>query len=116
MRPGLPNRKLCQRGCTRSGIDKPIDIARLQRFITDFEQQTAMKIYQPATKTLGKVAIIGAGPAGLQASVTLSNLGYDVTIFEKQAQPVAGCVMAFLSFVCRKQFWILKLPVSLKWA
>lgn len=82
-----PTEKLCQRGCTRSGIDKPIDIARLQRFITDFEQQTAMKIYQPATKKLGKVAVIGAGPAGLQASVTLSNLGYDVTIFEKQAQP-----------------------------
>ncbi|MBA7800851.1 NAD(P)-dependent oxidoreductase [Citrobacter freundii] len=82
-----PTEKLCQRGCTRSGIDKPIDIARLQRFITDFEQQTAMKIYQPATKTRGKVAIIGAGPAGLQASVTLSNLGYDVTIYEKQAQP-----------------------------
>ncbi|QLS05521.1 NAD(P)-dependent oxidoreductase [Citrobacter freundii] len=82
-----PTEKLCQRGCTRSGIDKPIDIAQLQRFITDFEQQTAMKIYQPATKTRGKVAIIGAGPAGLQASVTLSNLGYDVTIYEKQAQP-----------------------------
>ncbi|HGY3714884.1 NAD(P)-dependent oxidoreductase [Citrobacter sp. Res13-Sevr-PEB04-36] len=82
-----PTEKLCQRGCTRSGIDKPIDIARLQRFITDFEQQTAMKIYQPAKKTLGNVAIIGAGPAGLQASVTLSNLGYDVTIYEKQAQP-----------------------------
>lgn len=82
-----PTEKLCQRGCSRSGIDKPIDIARLQRFITDFEHQTAMKIYQPGTKTLGKVAIIGAGPAGLQASVTLSNLGYDVTIYEKQAQP-----------------------------
>ena len=74
-----PTEKLCQRGCTRSGIDKPIDIARLQRFITDFEQQTAMKIYQPGTKTLGKIAIIGAGPAGLQ--------GYDVTIYEKQPQP-----------------------------
>lgn len=82
-----PTEKLCQRGCTRSGIDNPIDIARLQRFVTDFEQQTAMKIYQPATKTRGKIAIIGAGPAGLQASVTLSNLGYDVTIYEKQAQP-----------------------------
>ena len=39
------------------------------------------------TKTLGKVAIIGAGPAGLQASVTLTNQGYDVTIYEKEAQP-----------------------------
>ncbi len=46
-----------------------------------------MEIYQPGTKTLGKVAIIGAGPAGLQASVTLTNQGYDVTIYEKEAHP-----------------------------
>ena len=64
-----------------------IDIGRLQRFVTDFEQQTGMEIYQPGTKTLGKVAIIGAGPAGLQASVTLTNQGYDVTIYEKEAHP-----------------------------
>lgn len=46
-----------------------------------------MQIYQPGSKTRGKVAIIGAGPAGLQASVTLTHLGYDVTIYEKQPQP-----------------------------
>ncbi|HAN9259587.1 TPA: FAD-dependent oxidoreductase [Escherichia coli] len=78
-----PTEKLCQSGCTRAGVDAPIDIGRLQRFVTDFEQQTGMEIYQPGTKTLGKVAIIGAGPAGLQASVTLTNQGYDVTIYEK---------------------------------
>ena len=82
-----PTEKLCQSGCTRAGVDAPIDIGRLQRFVTDFEQQTGMEIYQPGTKTLGKVAIIGAGPAGLQASVTLTNQGYDVTIHEKEAQP-----------------------------
>ncbi|BBR59618.1 MULTISPECIES: NAD(P)-dependent oxidoreductase [Enterobacteriaceae] len=82
-----PTEKLCQQGCSRSGIDTPIDIGRLQRFVTDFEQQTAMQIYQPGRKDKGKVAIIGAGPAGLQASVTLTNLGYDVTLFEKEAQP-----------------------------
>lgn len=81
-----PTEKLCQAECSRSGIDKPIDIARLQRFVTDFEQQTDMKIYRPGSKTLGKIAIIGAGPAGLQASATLCNLGYDVTVFEKEAQ------------------------------
>ena len=81
-----PTEKLCQAECSRSGIDKPIDIARLQRFVTDFEQQTGMQVYQPGSKTLGKVAIVGAGPAGLQASVTLTNLGYDVTLFEKEAQ------------------------------
>lgn len=82
-----PTEKLCQSGCTRALVDKPIDIAQLQRFITDFEQQTAMEIYPPGSKTLGKVAIVGAGPAGLQASVTLTNLGYDVTIYEKTAHP-----------------------------
>ncbi len=82
-----PTEKLCQSGCTRAGVDAPIDIGRLQRFVTDFEQQTGMEIYQPGTKTLGKVAIIGAGPAGLQASVKLTNQGYDVTIYEKEAQP-----------------------------
>ena len=82
-----PTEKLCQSGCTRAGVDTPIDIGRLQRFVTDFEQQTGMEIYQPGTKTLGKVAIIGAGPAGLQASVTLTNQGYDVTIYEKEAHP-----------------------------
>ncbi|ELO0859046.1 FAD-dependent oxidoreductase [Citrobacter amalonaticus] len=82
-----PTEKLCQRGCSRSGIDKPIDIARLQRFVTDFERQTQMQIYQPGRKDKGNVAIVGAGPAGLQASVTLCNLGYDVTVFEKTAQP-----------------------------
>ena len=82
-----PTEKLCQHGCSRSGIDTPIDIGRLQRFVTDFEQQTRMKIYQPGRKDKGKVAIVGAGPAGLQASVTLCNLGYDVTLFEKETQP-----------------------------
>ena len=82
-----PTEKLCQSGCKRAGVDAPIDIGRLQRFVTDFEQQTGMEIYLPGTKTLGKVAIIGAGPAGLQASVTLTNQGYDVTIYEKEAQP-----------------------------
>ncbi|MCL0154867.1 NAD(P)-binding protein, partial [Klebsiella pneumoniae] len=82
-----PTEKLCQSGCTRAGVDTPIDIGRLQRFVTDFEQQTGMEIYQPGTKMLGKVAIIGAGPAGLQASVTLTNQGYDVTIYEKEAHP-----------------------------
>ncbi|MFU0929791.1 FAD-dependent oxidoreductase [Kluyvera cryocrescens] len=82
-----PTEKLCQHGCSRSGIDTPIDIARLQRFVTDFEQQTKMKVYQSGRKDKGKIAIVGAGPAGLQASVTLSNLGYDVTLFEKESQP-----------------------------
>ncbi len=48
------------------------------------------KFISPGTKTLGKVAIIGAGPAGLQASVTLTNQGYDVTIYEKKSSDPGG--------------------------
>ncbi|MGC6744929.1 NAD(P)-binding protein [Escherichia coli] len=76
-----------------------------------FEQQTGMEIYQPGTKTLGKVAIIGAGPAGLQASVTLTNRGYDVTIYEKEAHPVAGCVTVFRNSGYRNQCWMQRSPV-----
>ena len=58
MRQSVPTEKLCQSGCTRAGVDTPIDIGRLQRFVTDFEQQTGMEIYQPGTKTLGKSRLL----------------------------------------------------------
>lgn len=111
-----PTEKLCQQGCSRSGIDTPIDIGRLQRFVTDFEQQTAMQIYQPGRKDKGKVAIIGAGPAGLQASVTLTNLGYDVTLFEKEAQPGGWLRHGIPEFRLPQKVLILKLRASAKWA
>ena len=59
----------------------------LQRLLLILNNKLGWKFIGPSTKTLGKVAIIGAGPAGLQASVTLTNQGYDVTIYEKEAQP-----------------------------
>ncbi len=81
-----PTEKLCQKGCSRSGIDKPIEIGKIQRFVTDFEYDTNMKILQKGTQKLGKIAIVGSGPAGLQASATLSKLGYQVTVYEKEEQ------------------------------
>lgn len=80
-----PTEKLCQLGCSRSGIDRPIEIGRIQRYVTDFENSCGMQILQKGTKHLGKVAIVGSGPAGLQAAATLTQLGYDVTVFEKNA-------------------------------
>ena len=78
-----PTEKLCQLGCSRSGIDRPIEIGRIQRYITDFEASIGMEILEKGAKNLGKVAIVGSGPAGLQAAATLTKLGYDVTVFEK---------------------------------
>lgn len=81
-----PTEKLCQLGCSRSGIDRPIEIGRIQRYVTDFEASVGMDILEKGKKDLGKVAIVGSGPAGLQAAATLTKLGYDVTVYEKNAK------------------------------
>lgn len=82
-----PTEKYCQKGCTRSGIDRPIDIGRIQRYATDFEANTKMEVYKKAPATGKKVAIIGAGPAGLQAAATLALKGHEVVVYEAQEKP-----------------------------
>ena len=89
-----PTEKYCQKGCSRSGIDRPIDIGRIQRYITDFEEATKMKILEKGKMNGKKVAIVGSGPAALQASVTLNKLGYAVTIFDKESK--AGGMLNFI--------------------
>lgn len=78
-----PTEKYCQEGCSRSGIDRPIEIGKIQRYVTDFETATRMKIYEKGKSNGKKVAIVGAGPSGLQAASSLAQLGYEVIIYEK---------------------------------
>ncbi|MDK2917348.1 MAG: dihydropyrimidine dehydrogenase subunit PreT [Candidatus Petromonas sp.] len=82
-----PYDKLCEEACSRTGIDKPIEIGRLQRFATDFEQAIGMKILEAPEATKEKVAVIGSGPAGLAAAANLALMGYKVTIFEEKSTP-----------------------------
>lgn len=82
-----PTEKYCQKACSRCGIDKPIDIGGIQRFITDYEAKTKMDILDIAKPNGKKVAIIGSGPSGLTASLELKKLGYDVVIFEQNSKP-----------------------------
>ncbi len=82
-----PTEKYCQKGCTRSGIDRPIDIGRIQRYATDFEANIKMEVYHKAPATGKKVAIIGAGPAGLQAAASLALKGHEVVVYEEQEKP-----------------------------
>lgn len=82
-----PYDKLCEEACSRTGIDKPIQIGRLQRFATDFESTVGMKVLKAPKATKEKVAIIGSGPAGLAAAAKLALNGYNVTIFEEKAAP-----------------------------
>lgn len=88
-----PYGSTCEEACSRTGIDVPIQIGRLQRFATDFEKSLSMKVLEPSKLTLEKVAIIGSGPAGLAAAAHLAMKGYLVTIFEKNEK--AGGVLTY---------------------
>lgn len=84
-----PTENYCQLGCSRTGIDRPIDIGGIQRFVTDFEEQAGMSILEKGKDNGKTVAIIGSGPSGLQAAASLLQLGYAVDIYEK-AQKAGG--------------------------
>jgi dihydropyrimidine dehydrogenase (NAD+) subunit PreT len=88
-----PYDKLCEEACSRTGIDRPIDIGALQRFATDFERAAGMKVLEAPPATLEKVAVIGAGPAGLAAAAGLAQKGHAVTVFE--ANEKAGGVLTY---------------------
>ncbi len=78
-----PTERYCQQGCSRSGIDRPIDIGKIQKFVTDYESCTKMDILKKVKPNGKKVAIVGSGPSALQASASLLKMGYEVEIFEK---------------------------------
>ncbi len=79
-----PTEKLCQKGCSRCGIDRPIEIGKLQQYITDYETKTGMSVLKVRYHNAGKIAVVGSGPSGLEAASILAIHGYEVTVFEKK--------------------------------
>ncbi len=83
----------CESKCKRGDFDKPVSIDNLKRFVTDYIYKNRIKIPAPKIeKRDEKVAIIGAGPAGLTAAYDLAGMGYQVTVFEKESR-VGGMMM-----------------------
>jgi formate dehydrogenase (NADP+) beta subunit len=87
----------CEAACRRGALDEPISIRALKRFVTErfgvesmIDLDVLREIYGERTRRYpeDRVAVIGAGPAGLAAAHDLALRGYPVTIFE--AQPVPG--------------------------
>jgi dihydropyrimidine dehydrogenase (NAD+) subunit PreA len=82
-----PTCRLCEKGCSRSGIDVPIRINDIQAFLMDYERKQNMKVLKAPQAGDKKIVVIGSGPAGLSAAGTLAMKGYDVTIIEKAKKP-----------------------------
>jgi NADH-quinone oxidoreductase subunit F len=94
----------CESRCRRGDIDEPIAIRDVKRFMADYELQVASDKLQVTSRereelatcnsqlATQRVAVVGAGPAGLTAALRLAQQGYGVTVFEKL--PVPGGMMA----------------------
>ncbi len=80
-----PVEKLCEGACVYNLMEEdPISIAKLQRYSTEKAIANKWPLFSRKSSTGKKVAIIGAGPAGLSCAHVLSREGVDVTIYEKE--------------------------------
>jgi NADPH-dependent glutamate synthase beta subunit-like oxidoreductase/ferredoxin len=93
--PGVCGRvcpRPCEAACTRGDVDEPIAICALKRFVFDLEMKRGVNPAVPARiHREEKVAVVGAGPAGLAAASELARLGYPVTVYE--AADIPGGMM-----------------------
>jgi len=82
-----PVEKLCEGACVYNLLEeKPIEIAKLQQYSTAKALENNWQLFERKPSVGKKVAIVGAGPAGLSCAHVLSREGIDVTIFEKEAK------------------------------
>src|SRR5205814_5075512 len=82
-----PVEKLCEGACVYNLLhEAPIPIAKLQRYSTEKVIEQKWKLFDRKASTGKKVAVVGAGPAGLSCAHVLSRAGIDVTIFEKESK------------------------------
>jgi len=83
-----PVEKLCEGACVFNLMhEEPIPIAKLQRYSTEIAMKNNWQLFKRKDSTSGvsrKVAVVGAGPAGLSCAHALSREGVDVTIYEKE--------------------------------
>jgi glutamate synthase (NADPH/NADH) small chain len=78
-----PTDQLCEGSCLLARLEnRPVAIARLQRFASDWALNNCPEILSPGKPTGRRVAVIGAGPAGISCAAHLARLGHKATIFE----------------------------------
>jgi glutamate synthase (NADPH/NADH) small chain len=115
-----PQEEQCQKFCVLGKAGDPVSIGRLERFVADWERAKGTSVPEKAPPTGKRVAIIGAGPAGLTAAADLAKLGHDVVIFEALHLPGGVLVYGIPEFRLPKSIvqaevdYIKKLGVELR--
>ena len=99
----------CEDACTRGTIDQPIAIDEIKKFIAAQELKEEHRYIPVCEKDDGgmwgedyKMAVIGAGPAGMSCAYYLRTRGYDVTVFEKESRPGGMLMNGIPSFCLEK--------------
>ena len=83
-----PTEQLCEEACVREEAEgKPVKIGQLQRYATDAAMQAGAQFFTRAAPTGKRVAVVGAGPAGLACAHRLAMHGHEVTIFDGRPKP-----------------------------
>jgi dihydropyrimidine dehydrogenase (NAD+) subunit PreT len=83
-----PTEILCERSCVRTAQEhRPVDIGALQRHATDWLMARQIQPFTRAPSTGKRIAVVGAGPAGLSCAHALARNGHDVTVFEAREKP-----------------------------
>lgn len=83
-----PTEQLCEEVCVREVAEgKPVEIGRLQRYATDALMAKGIHPFTRAAETGKRVAVVGAGPAGLSAAHRLAMLGHSVTVYDAREKP-----------------------------
>ena len=88
-----PQEKQCEGNCIRAKNGESVGIGRLERFVADWHIKNTKTVNNNISNCGKKVAVIGAGPAGLSCASDLAKMGYKITIFE--AFHVAGGVLVY---------------------
>ena len=82
----------CESNCRRNDIDSPVAVREVKRFVAELQGARGATVRKAARQDKAKVAVIGAGPAGMSAALDLARLGYRPTVFEKF--PIGGGIPA----------------------
>jgi NADPH-dependent glutamate synthase beta subunit-like oxidoreductase/ferredoxin len=82
----------CEKACRRGDIDRPLAIRAMKRFLVEWHEASGIPdVMPPITPRAERVAVVGAGPAGLAVSRELATRGYQVTVFD--SLPYGGGTM-----------------------